>query len=213
MQLTKIDWPWKPLYVWNPITGCKRGCSYCYAKRNWDRLHRERVGCEFNVITEYPERYEDPIKRKKPCNIFVDSMSDPEWWSVNNKRMLITVSERCPQHTFYVLSKNPKSYVLPVGLEWPENVCCGLTLEHISTPADEHSISVMEYSVNRFFISIEPILGPCYDNSDIVNSAEMVIVGPETRNGKLVFQPPQEWIDHLKSWVPKEKLYFKKGLG
>jgi len=32
MNRTKIDWPGLG-YTWNPVIGCKRNCSYCYAKR------------------------------------------------------------------------------------------------------------------------------------------------------------------------------------
>lgn len=30
MQKTSIEWA---DYSWNPVSGCKHGCEYCYARR------------------------------------------------------------------------------------------------------------------------------------------------------------------------------------
>lgn len=35
MNPTKIEWA---THVWNPVTGCKHGCPYCYARRFARRL-------------------------------------------------------------------------------------------------------------------------------------------------------------------------------
>ena len=35
MNRTDIDWC---DVTWNPVTGCKRDCPYCYAKKIADRL-------------------------------------------------------------------------------------------------------------------------------------------------------------------------------
>lgn len=39
MQRTKIEWADS---TWNPVTGCKHGCEYCYARRIAERFS----GCE-----------------------------------------------------------------------------------------------------------------------------------------------------------------------
>ena len=36
MNHTSIDWA---EYSWNPVTGCQRGCDYCYARRIAERFH------------------------------------------------------------------------------------------------------------------------------------------------------------------------------
>ena len=35
MQKTKIEWAGM---TWNPVTGCKHGCEYCYARRIANRF-------------------------------------------------------------------------------------------------------------------------------------------------------------------------------
>ena len=39
MNKTKIDWA---TMSWNPVTGCRHGCPYCYARRT---AHRFDAGC------------------------------------------------------------------------------------------------------------------------------------------------------------------------
>lgn len=99
---TKIDWCDS---TWNPVTGCLRGCAYCYARRIAERFggypsdeklhefnvrqmvrHRNDDG-EWNrwYKCAYPfsfaptlHRYklDEPRHWKKPRNIFVCSMAD-----------------------------------------------------------------------------------------------------------------------------------------
>ena len=36
MNKTKIDWA---TMSWNPVTGCRHGCPYCYARRTATRFN------------------------------------------------------------------------------------------------------------------------------------------------------------------------------
>jgi len=74
---TKIEWC---DYTWNPVTGCRTGCWYCYADRMATRFHRS-----FEP-TFHPKRLNDPLQVLDPAKIFVCSTADlfgpwvdPEW--------------------------------------------------------------------------------------------------------------------------------------
>ncbi len=116
-------------YTWNPVTGCRHGCSYCYAKRITNRfMERDKGKIEiyktFNKIntpgineidnkgipafafgfepTLWETRLNEPNKIKKPSRIFVSSMGDlfGEW--VPNswiEKVMNTVME-CERHAF-----------------------------------------------------------------------------------------------------------------
>ncbi|RHO54244.1 DUF5131 family protein [Ruminococcaceae bacterium AM07-15] len=40
MNKTKIDWA---TMSWNPVTGCRHGCPYCYARRTAHRFDAGRA--------------------------------------------------------------------------------------------------------------------------------------------------------------------------
>lgn len=61
MNKTKIEWC---DFTWNPVTGCKHGCKYCYARKmaaRWDRVECDR--CDGRGI----DRPSDPPKYHINC--------------------------------------------------------------------------------------------------------------------------------------------------
>ena len=93
MNKTKIDWA---TMSWNPVTGCRHGCPYCYARRTARRFD---AGCAdpaplpggLHVLTEkikatpYPYGFEptmhryrlnQPERQEEPQTVFVCSMAD-----------------------------------------------------------------------------------------------------------------------------------------
>ena len=93
MNKTKIDWA---TMSWNPVTGCRHGCPYCYARRT---AHRFDAGCvdpdpladglhvleEKIKATPYPYGFEptmhryrlnQPERQAEPQTVFVCSMAD-----------------------------------------------------------------------------------------------------------------------------------------
>lgn len=194
-------------YTWNPVTGCKRGCEYCYARKIHNRFG---FGIPFSKIQFHPERLQDPFKIKKPSRIFVGSMSDIEYWEMNYiERILYTVN-KCPQHTFMFLSKSSGPYIAPSLLfGWPPNTMQGITVEIPNNPIMVNMIE--KISINpRAFISIEPIAGGLY--IPIPEKIELVIVGAETGNRKNKIIPEKDWIHSISDHVPADKIYWKKNI-
>lgn len=165
MQLTKIDWTEA---VWNPVTGCtpvSEGCAHCYARRMAQRL-RGRAGYPADEpfrVTLHPDRLDQPLKRRKPCTIFVCSMSDLFHEDVPDDFLdeaFITMVA-CPQHRFLVLTKRAKRMAKHLKGQLYHNVWLGVTAENQSR-ADERMPCLMELAVAgwRSYVSYEPALGP-----------------------------------------------------
>jgi protein gp37 len=105
--MTKIEWT---DIVWNPITGCSKisaGCLNCYAETIANRFWGDR---QFSDVQFHPERLEYPLKWKKPCRVFVNSMSDLFHHKVTDEQIeqIFEVMKQTPQHTYQVLTKRPE---------------------------------------------------------------------------------------------------------
>ena len=62
--------------TWNPVTGCSKvsqGCKNCYAERIFARPY---PGRDFTDVRTHTDRLDQPLRRRKPKRIFVNSMSD-----------------------------------------------------------------------------------------------------------------------------------------
>src|SRR3954468_15808240 len=101
--------------TWNPVTGCTKvsaGCKYCYAERLALRLKAMGVRQYANgfELTLQPGMLELPLKWKRPRKVFVNSMSDLFHKDVPVEfiRRVFEVMNRCPQHTFQILTKRPE---------------------------------------------------------------------------------------------------------
>lgn len=185
MNKSKIDWC---DYTWNPVTGCYHGCSYCYAKRVAERFGKkfpdysgypiDHNGCHIIdsqfIDTPYPYifeptlhayRLDEPIRKTKGAKIFVCSMADlfGEWVPDEWIEDVFKTVNKCPQHTFMFLTKNPRKYGFLNGkfynynCKWPENACFGTT---ITKQEDAKRIRDLPYGSAKTFLSIEPMIGP-----------------------------------------------------
>jgi protein gp37 len=206
MNKTNIDWPGLT-HTWNPCVGCPRGCSYCYAEKMHNKRHKafkrgklqnvKQYAKPFEEIQFFPKRLLGPGKKRKPCKIFVGSMSDVCYWERDWVIQVIGVCEVFYEHTFMFLTKSPAVYS---KFDFPENCMLGITITGLG---HYKNISVLKHVSNKTFLSVEPLLG---NIGEIPDWIDLVIVGAMT--GKNAIVPHKEWIESIKH----HNIYYKNNI-
>ncbi len=220
MNKTKIEWCDS---TWNPVTGCKHGCDYCYARRiagrfgkklpdrSWypqshNGAHMVEGKFDNNLYpflfepTFHAYRLKEPRQKKKPQTIFVCSMADlfgdwvPEEWIEN----VFYACQQAPQHTYLFLTKNPSRYGALAGagrLPDSKNFWYGATAaDHQTAEASMRYLPpVWRYNL---FISVEPMLGSI-NLSAAEQYPKWIILGAMTGPGNKQHSPRREWVENI----------------
>lgn len=241
MNKTKIDWA---DMTWNPVTGCLHDCEYCYAKRIVRRFSPKRWFAghsgfsefgQINVIetlkyengepciypygfdpTFHRYRLDEPLKIKKPQNIFVCSMADlfGNWVPFEWIKQVFEACEVAPQHRYLFLTKNPERYC-EIIYEYEEG-----EIKYIGQSEDERPELYSGASVtnnDQFYkaytsaadwLSIEPLheeLTEEWYQSEANDSGgyrewgrwRWIVIGAETGNQKGKVIPKRKWIEKI----------------
>lgn len=200
MNPTKIEWC---DLTWNPITGCRHHCPFCYAERFAKRL-RGRFGYPQDdsfAPTFHPDRLEEPIHGCCRCRIFAVSMGDIFSPGVDRSWIIKTLDViRRSDNKFYILTKNPLGWrnLYASYLSLPSNLWCGVS---IATKGDYNRVHDLVAAIHgsgaegRLFVSIEPLMGPMNDLD--LRGISWVIIGAETGNRKGKVAPELEWIEQI----------------
>jgi protein gp37 len=151
---------------WNPVTGCTKispGCRGCYAERFAERMQADGVKRYANGfrMTLHPDVLELPLRRKKPQTYFVNSMSDLYQKDVPRDfiKETFAVMNRCPQHTFQILTKRSDILALHAPhLTWSENVWQGVSVENQDYVYRIDDLRKVPAKIR--FIYFEPLIGP-----------------------------------------------------
>lgn len=178
---TRIEWT---EYSWNPVTGCTKvspGCANCYAERFAERLKAmgvRRYAGGFDVRL-HEDLVQLPLRWKRPRVIFVNSMSDlfHEEVPATFIKAIFETMNRCPQHTFQVLTKrSSRMLALSRQLRWTHNIWMGVSVENAdaNTRIDELVLTGARVK----FLSCEPLLGSL--GHVPLDSIDWVIVGGES---------------------------------
>jgi len=174
MKTTKIDWCDSTI---NPVVGCRNGCRYCYARKLNDR---------FNFIKNwkepqfFPERLKQ-LNSKTPKSIFMDSMSDIDYWEKDWVIKTFDAIMKNPKHQYIFLTKflrkdkNNSGVQTLVELRNRLSVYKNIFIGKTITNNNQY-----RYEEKWDFLSIEPLLEPIYFTPN--KHLDQVIIGAETGN-------------------------------
>lgn len=207
-QSSRIEWTEA---TWNPTVGCTKispGCKNCYAESMAKRLKAMGTpGYENGFkLTILPDRLEEPLRRKKGTVYFVNSMSDIYHKGVPDSyiEQVFDVIQRCPQHTFQVLTKRADRLALFFKQRTvPANAWIGVSVED------------RQYGVPRIdflrrvdarirFLSVEPLLE--HVGSLDLTDIHWVIVGGES--GPKARPMRIEWVESIREQCDEQGVQF-----
>lgn len=186
MSKSKIDWPFKDLYSYNPVIGCLNECKNCYAARFINRFREEK---DFKVFTT---NFKDPEPKNKECTFFLNEFSEPFFWELQWLTKVMKIVQERSHQTFIILSHTIAFY--ESGFVFPKNLILGLT----DTGAKEIDVSAwLAYQgSNKLFLSYEPMEGPIRYN--IPKEATVVagmLTGPGSKKHNM------QNLHNYKKWI------------
>lgn len=211
-----IEWA---AWSWNPVTGCKHCCPYCYARDIANRFypqgfeptfHPERLSAPQNTSMMQP-RWQGDIGYK---GVFVCSMADlfGKWVPQEWIDAVLDAVRQAPQWNFLFLTKNPRRLT---EIQWPENTWVGATVDR-QARVEETEEAFAQIDAGVLFVSCEPLLERItFQNLGLF---DWLIVGGQSASSTMkAFQPEWGWVEDL-LWQARNtgcgprKVYFKTNL-
>ena len=154
---------------WNPVTGCTKvspGCDNCYAERLSERFrgvegHAYEAGFD---LTLRPDRLDQPLRWKKPRQIFVNSMSDLFHRDIPDEYLqrIWAVMVEADHHIYQILTKRAHRMahkIKELSLPLPYHIWLGVSVEDQSM-ADSRIPALLGIGSLVPWVSAEPLLAP-----------------------------------------------------
>ncbi len=198
MSQSRIEWTDS---TWNPVTGCTKassGCLHCYAEAMTRRLKAMGVAKYANgfEVTVHEESLSEPLKWRKPRNIFVCSMSDLFHKDVPFEFVddVINTIVKTPQHRYQILTKRAERMAEYFSTrQVPENVWLGVTVDVVQSKSRIDYLRKIEGAGIKF-LSCEPLLEDLGELN--LKGIDWVIVGGESGNQARPMK--REWAVSIK---------------
>ncbi len=227
-------------YTSNPVKGCMHECQWrmpdgeiaqCYAKSVALRLNQKAYPHGFEHISYNDDELVAWKLRKEPSGIFVDSMSDLFGQKVEKEKIdnVIKAIEKCPQHIFFSLTKNPSRFreFLTDPLErgyWPKNWFVGISSPPTFMYGKELTVDQQRAWFRKSleflcaspaqvrWVSIEPLT---IDLSDILaefkDRLHWAVIGAAS-NGAKTYQPDADVLQNTLIALAGIPVFFKGNL-
>jgi len=194
-ETDNIEWA---KWSWNPVTGCKHNCPYCYARDIAMRFYEQKF--EPALI---PERLTAPLNTPVPPaaqtdigykNVFTCSMADlfGRWVPREWIEAVLDVVTRAPEWNFLFLTKFP---IRMAEFEFPDNAWVGTSVDAQARVANaERAFRNVRAKVK--WLSCEPLLEPL-QFTDLSMFQWIVLGGASSSTQTPEWRPPRAWINAI----------------
>jgi protein gp37 len=188
------------MWSWNPVTGCKHNCPYCYARDIAERFYEQKFEPTF-----LPDRLSAPRNTPVPGdalanigykNVFTCSMADlfGKWVPRDWITAVLDTAFANPQWNFLFLTKFPNRMS---EFDFPDNAWVGTTVDcQARVKNAEESFRRVNAKVK--WLSCEPLLEPLQFN-DLSMFQWLVLGGSSASTQTPEWRPPRDWINDLET--------------
>lgn len=208
-----IEWA---QWSWNPITGCKHDCPYCYARDIAERFYKQGFEPAF-----LPDRLKAPANTKVPAeaandiafkNVFTCSMADlfGRWVPAEWIEAVLNQVRVNPQWNFLFLTKFPKRMA---EFDIPKNAWMGTSVDcQARVKNAERAFEKVNCDVK--WLSVEPLIEPLTFNS--LDMFQWVVIGGASSSNRTpAFVPSMDAIASLHQQARQSgcSIYYKTNCG
>ena len=213
-----IEWA---QWSWNPVTGCKHTCPYCYARDIASSARMAKAYPHGFAPAFRPAALLAPRQKKPPQeaesdtryrNVFTCSMADlfGGWMPKEWIEAVLNEIRNAPEWNFLCLTKFPTRIA---QFDIPPNAWMGTTVDLQARVANAEA-AFAEIKSGVRWLSIEPMIEPLKFKN--LGDFDWIVIGGASSSSKTPeWYPPFEWVSDLvaQARAAGTKVYFKTNLG